>query len=139
MQPKTEFYNNGKASEVYTVNDKGQKNGEYQSYYENGKLAMKCTYEHDQKNGPSKAYYKNGQLERKCMYKNDEYDGPYEEYEENGKLVKKGTYVNGKFVPEKKGLLGLKAKLAEAQTNTAPAKQSLIGKCFKMFRGNSER
>ena len=43
-------------------------NGEYESYYRNGKLSCKCTYIDDKLNGEYKSYYDDGKLFCTCTY-----------------------------------------------------------------------
>ena len=40
----------------------GKKNGEFESYYENGQLSSSQSYIDDMMNGDCKQYYANGQL-----------------------------------------------------------------------------
>lgn len=64
------------------------KEGEYLTYYENGKLE-------------SKGYYKNGQLEYKGHYKNGKLEGECLCYYDNGQLESKGNYEDDQLKGEK--------------------------------------
>ena len=95
IEPIIEYHDDGKVEYAYTVDEKGQKQGPYEEYWDNGRLREKCTYKDGKKDGPYERYYDNGRLEIKCTYKDGEYNGQYEEYWHNGQLTKKCTYKDG--------------------------------------------
>lgn len=82
------YYENGTIEEVYFCGEsRNYKEGSYESYYENGKLKMKCFYLHNKMYGPVEHYYSNGQL----MKKYNSYDDTYA----NGLMIK--YYINGQL------------------------------------------
>ncbi|WP_443633585.1 DUF1036 domain-containing protein [Candidatus Marifrigoribacter sp. Uisw_064] len=88
------YYENGKLKEKGAYND-DDKDGEWSFYYENGKLKEKGAYKDDDKNGEWSFYFSNGQLEKKYTEDNSgDYTGNYVEYYENGELRYKGEFVD---------------------------------------------
>ena len=88
------YYENGKLKEKGAYND-DDKDGEWSFYYENGNLKEKGAYKDDDKNGEWSFYFSNGQLEKKYTEDNSgDYTGNYVEYYENGELRFKGERVD---------------------------------------------
>ncbi len=109
--PEKEFYPNGNVKKEYYSNDKGEYDGEYTKYYENGVIEMTCVYEKGKRVGIAKWYYENGNLAKECSYANGLENGIYRDYYEDGKTIKvecqmvdgmsegvmKGYYPSGKI------------------------------------------
>ena len=97
MKTKIEYHVDGKIIKaVYVVDDKGIPQGDFENYYENGRLETKGTYRNGEEDGLWEYFYENGRLWKKCAYKNGEKDGLYATYYENGQLGEKCFYKNGK-------------------------------------------
>ena len=96
LKPIIEYYDDGKIARAYSVDEKRQYDGPYESYHENGQLEVKFTYKDGKLDGPYEWYYSNGQLWKKYTYKDGKLDGPYEWYLSNGQLLEKCTYKDGK-------------------------------------------
>ena len=96
LKPVIEYYDNGTIKYAYSVDENGNRQGPSESYYENGQLAVKCTYKDGEYDGPYEEYYDNGRLNVKCTYKDGKKNGPYEAYHDNGQLYEKCTYKDGK-------------------------------------------
>ena len=78
-------------------NKKGQPDGAYESYYENGQLSYRTTYKAGQLDGAYESYHDNGQLCCRMTYKAGQPDGAYESYNENGQLWCRKTYKAGQL------------------------------------------
>jgi antitoxin component YwqK of YwqJK toxin-antitoxin module len=70
---KETYYKNGQLHERYEVDEKGVKHGLYESWFENGQLRTKCTYQNDKKNGLYEFWDYDGQLKQKDLYIDDWY------------------------------------------------------------------
>lgn len=72
----------------YTLVD-GKREGEYLSWYKNGRKETKTIYKDNQRNGESLRYYNNkeNQLQNKHFYLNDQLEGEQFSWYENGKLA----------------------------------------------------
>ncbi len=78
----------------------GEWNGLFETYYRNGQLWGRKNFKNDEIDGLSKSYYENGQLEWKRYFKNGKPDGLWEDYYENGQLKRRGYNTDGKKVGE---------------------------------------
>ncbi len=106
LEPVIEYYDNDKIKCAYSVDENGNRQGPFESYYDNGQLRAKCTYKDGKFDGSYEEYHKNGQLYKKCTYKNGKIeDGPYEEYYKNGQLYKKCTYKDGEKTVRMKSIM----------------------------------
>ncbi len=75
--------------------DIGKMQGEWKTYYANGKLQSASTYKNDKREGEFKGYYPNGNLKKVAIFKNDLYDGNVKEYYNSGALKSDIDYKNG--------------------------------------------
>ncbi len=77
--------------EVYDLDSKGEKNGKYMSYYEDGRIETESYYLHGKLNGKETTYYTDGYrygIAHVYNFKNDEKDGLQQDYiiSEQGEL-----------------------------------------------------
>jgi hypothetical protein len=70
----------------------GKRDGNWFSWYNNGKPWSETSFDNGIKNGPTKTWYENGQLRYTGQYKNDQKTGIWNFYEESGKQVKQIDY-----------------------------------------------
>ena len=72
--------------------------GPFESYYENGQIAEKGTIKNDEYHGLHKQYYENGQLwyEERCS--NGKRNGNYVMFYPNGQVACRGNYCKGKRI-----------------------------------------
>lgn len=84
----------GIITERYQVDKKtGLKQGEFISYYPDGKIFETSTYNNDVLNGERTLLYENGQIKQKEMLINGEYIGVFKKFFEDGTLKVEGNYV----------------------------------------------
>jgi antitoxin component YwqK of YwqJK toxin-antitoxin module len=88
------YYSNGQLKKYYSKEEYIGFIGNYESYYENGKLKEKGAYKDDDKDGEWSFYYENGNLKEKGAYKDDDKNGEWSFYFSNGQLEKKYTEDN---------------------------------------------
>lgn len=91
-------YENGQTKEEYTVNDKGEKNGFYERYLENGTLIEESNFVNGLQHGKRRYYYENGNLEFESDYVNDLLTGKHLTYYDTGELLVESTYKNSEVV-----------------------------------------
>ena len=82
----------------YYEDDNGLFQGEYKSYYDNGKIDAHCYYKDGQFHGIYKEYYTNGNLFNICNYINDEEHGEDKYYNEDGSYDESRYYNHGKEI-----------------------------------------
>jgi len=83
--------------EKYAVDENGIKQGEYASYYPDGALSMRCSFQDGLVEGVCEIYHKNKQLYAKYVYHNGYFEGRYEQYYEDGKLAVLCHYKKGQL------------------------------------------
>ena len=84
----------GIITERYHVNKKtGLKQGEFISYYPDGKVFETSVYREDLLHGERSIFYENGQVMQKEMLVNGEYIGQFKKFFEDGTLKVEGIYV----------------------------------------------
>ena len=91
------YYSQNNIERRYTLNDNGNRDGLYETYYYNGQVETRGFYKDGKEDGVFEWYHSDGQLYRKQPYKNGKMDGLYEEYFGDGKLGKKYTCKDGKM------------------------------------------
>jgi len=89
------FYRNGKPKEKKEYSE-GLLDGEYISYYINGKIEFVKHYEKDVRTGETKLYYKSGKLKEIATHIDGNINGKYIVYWENGNIGLEEEYNMGK-------------------------------------------
>ena len=94
-------YQNTNVKEVYYVNSRGEKNGSYKSYYEDGLIGVESNYLNGNRHGLYKEYQWGGSktyLNKQETYKDGVLHGPAKYYggEDLSIVVSRGNYVDGK-------------------------------------------
>jgi hypothetical protein len=95
---------------INLYNDKGERHGYWERYYDNGQLMYKGNYVNGKQHGYWEKYFDNGQLCYKGNYVNGEEHGYWEEYYSNGNKFYVGYYDMGKEVdynPDEQKLIEL--------------------------------
>ncbi len=73
----------------------GKKEGNFRSYYPNGKLLMSGGIKNNRNEGEWKYFYDNGQVESFGLFKDDKADGKWTWYYPDGTLRQTGYFVAG--------------------------------------------
>ena len=74
-----------------------KKNGEFISYYNDGKILSRINYIQNILDGNWIEFYRNGNLLIKKIYKNGELEGEYIDYYSFGQILSRRFYVNNKL------------------------------------------
>jgi len=77
------------------VTEKGERDGFWKEYYDNGILRAEGKYNKDIKNGEWKYYHKNGMTDQVGSYRNDKPVGEWFWYYPGGELLREEAYYNG--------------------------------------------
>lgn len=75
---------------------KGEINGEYNTYYDDGSLAEETHYVYGERQGVNEEFYPTGQIKLHANYLNDELNGDWIKYYPSGQVKEKHLYKNGK-------------------------------------------
>lgn len=78
------------------ITEKGERDGYWKEYYDDGKLYAEGKYEKDVRVGPWKFYHKNGNLRQEGAYNSQgKPEGEWLWYYENGKILREENYYLG--------------------------------------------
>lgn len=86
--------------EIYTVDEKGVKQGDFESYYLNGQVEVHCFFADGKKHGRFTKFWDNGQTMLVCMFDHGAFNGRLIEFNELGWLKRKGLYLNNRYKSE---------------------------------------
>jgi len=90
------FDNTGYVIAEGIVTEKGEKEGDWKYYYDNGAVRSEGSYIHNKKTGVWKYYYRNGKTEQTGTYRNGKENGVWRWYYDDGSLRREEEYFNGK-------------------------------------------
>ena len=79
---------------------KGERDGEWYSWYPNGVVWSFGTYKNGKRQGESEAYYENGSIRIRQKYENGAPDGKWEFFYPNGKIQMEVVYDKGEKLSE---------------------------------------
>lgn len=125
---RTIFYPNGKrqVEEFYDNGDLTAK----KEYYENGTLKTEGQYDEAvTMSGEWNFYYENGKIKESVNFKNSVEDGAFKEYYENGNIKAEGTYIPVSFGVETEGLEQGELKEYNEAGELVTKKMCESGKC----------
>lgn len=88
------FYEDGKIKSRGKYN-KSRKEGKWTYYYHSGKIEQEGNYKKDSYQGQWRWYYENDKLHRDENYENGQEDGHFVEYDINGQVISEGNYIEG--------------------------------------------
>jgi len=77
------------------VTEKGERDGYWKEYYNDGKLRAEGKYNKDAREGAWKFYYESGATEQEGMYVNSKPEGDWRWYYPEGETMREESYYNG--------------------------------------------
>ena len=92
----TSYYANGKIEEHYTA-VKGKKTGLYEKRSMDGIILVKCSYKNGEYDGIYEEYYPSGKIKEIRGYKNGKREGPSKSYAEDGRVLESANYQDDKL------------------------------------------
>jgi len=96
MYVHTSYYDNGQIRFTVSINSKGNFEGEYKEWHENGQLRVQTTYKNGKQHGEYKDWYSNGQLWNHQYKDNGSLHGEDKCWKRNGSLFLKNYWKHGK-------------------------------------------
>jgi hypothetical protein len=90
-----EKFDDGTVHLRYAVDAKDRKSGEYQEFFQSGKLRIRGTYTADKKTGTWTTFNEAGKAIEIASYRNDELDGPYQWNFPSGQAEMRTSYQQG--------------------------------------------
>jgi uncharacterized protein len=77
------------------VTEKGERDGSWKEYYDNGTLRAEGKYMKDVKEGPWKYYHPNGMTDQEGSYRQGKPEGEWRWYYPGGQTLREESYYNG--------------------------------------------
>ncbi len=97
-----QYYDNGNVSIKGQKNSKGQREGIWEWFYENGNIYWRTPYKKGKADGIQEGFYSNGNILCRTPYKEGKRDGIHEEFYSNGNIHWRASYKEGKLIEETK-------------------------------------
>lgn len=92
---KSYIFKNGIMIGEGVVTEKGERDGYWKEYYDDGKLRAEGKYNKDVKEGAWKYYHPNGIAEQEGIYRNGKPEGEWRWYYAGGQTLREENYYNG--------------------------------------------
>jgi antitoxin component YwqK of YwqJK toxin-antitoxin module len=94
---KSFIFRNGIMIGEGIVTEKGERDGDWKEYFNDGHLRAEGKYNKDIKEGPWKFYHPNGSVEQEGAYYKGKPEGEWRWYYPDGQLLREELYYNGKL------------------------------------------
>ena len=103
LTPYTEYYSNGNVRIKGQRNSKGQQEGIWEWFFENGNIRRRTPYKDGKIDGIvegfyEKGFYENGNIHCRAPYKEGKEDGIEEEFDEQGNITRTLVWKNGELI-----------------------------------------
>ncbi len=92
---KSYIFRNGIMIGEGIVTEKGERDGFWKEYYDDGKLRAEGKYNKDTREGAWKFYHENGATEQEGVYVKGKPEGDWRWYYPGGEVLREETYYNG--------------------------------------------
>jgi uncharacterized protein len=92
---KSYIFRNGIMIGEGIVTEKGERDGFWKEYYDDGKIRAEGKYNKDVREGAWKFYHENGATEQEGVYVNGKPEGDWRWYYMGGEVLREETYYNG--------------------------------------------
>jgi antitoxin component YwqK of YwqJK toxin-antitoxin module len=92
---KSYIFRNGIMIGEGIVTEKGERDGFWKEYYDDGKLRAEGKYNKDTREGEWRFYHRDGSTEQEGAYANGKPEGEWRWYYPGGQLLREETYYNG--------------------------------------------
>ena len=80
----------------------GEEDGIEEYFYENGNILLRIPYKEGKMDGIEEGFYENGNIRMRATYKEDKEDGIEEEFDEQGNIVETTLWKDGELIEETK-------------------------------------
>ena len=100
LTPHIEYYDNWNVYIKGQKNSKGQEEGIWEMFYENGNIRMRIPYKEGKVGGIAEWFYENGNIRYRTPYKEGNKDGIEEWFDEQGNITLTQLWKDGKLIEE---------------------------------------
>jgi antitoxin component YwqK of YwqJK toxin-antitoxin module len=98
LTPYIEYYDNGNVLVKGQENSKGQEEGIWEIFWENGNIHRRIPYVEGKEDGIEEWFYPNGNISCRTPFKDGNMDGIQEEFNEQGNIVKTTLWKEGELI-----------------------------------------
>jgi antitoxin component YwqK of YwqJK toxin-antitoxin module len=98
LTPHIEYYLNGNVKVKGQRNSKGQHEGIWEGFYENGNISMRTPYKWGKEDGIEEEFYENGIIRYRTPFKDGKIDGIEEWFDEQGNITETRHWKNGELI-----------------------------------------
>jgi antitoxin component YwqK of YwqJK toxin-antitoxin module len=102
LTPYIEYYSNGNVYIKGQKNSKGQEEGIWEFFYENGNIRARTPYKDGKEDGIDEGFYPNGNIQWRIPYVEGNKDGIAEWFDEQGNITETRYWKDGKLIEETK-------------------------------------
>jgi antitoxin component YwqK of YwqJK toxin-antitoxin module len=98
LTPHIEYYDNGNVWVKGQKNSKGEREGLWEIFYEDGNIFSRAPYKDGKIDGIDEWFYTNGNIHFRTPFKDGNMDGIQEEFNEQGNIVKTTLWKEGELI-----------------------------------------
>jgi antitoxin component YwqK of YwqJK toxin-antitoxin module len=102
LTPHIKYHPNGNVCIKGQKNSKGQEEGIWEWFYDNGNIHLRIPYKGGKQDGIVELFYENGNTKWRIQYKDGKIDGIEEEFDEQGNITETYLWKNGQLIEETK-------------------------------------
>jgi antitoxin component YwqK of YwqJK toxin-antitoxin module len=98
LTPHIEYHRNGNVYIKGQKNSKGQEEGIWEWFYEDGNIFSRASYKGGEKEGIEEIFYENGNIRWRIPYKEGKADGIEEWFDKQGNITKTRVWKDGEII-----------------------------------------
>ena len=102
LTPHIEYHRNGNVYVKGQRNSKGQEEGIWEVFYEDGNIKYRTPFKGGKEDGIEEWFYPNGNIKCRIPYKEGWIDGVREWFDEQGNIIRTHHWKDGKLIEETK-------------------------------------
>ena len=100
LKPYIKYWDNGNVMVKGQENSKGQEEGIWEFFYENGKIHWRTPYVGGKMDGIQEVFYGSGNIVQRIPYKEGKKDGIQTFYDEQGNITRTLVWKDGEIIEE---------------------------------------
>ena len=100
LTPYVEYHDNGNVKVKGQKNSKGQEEGIWEWFHENGNIQWRIPYKEGKRDGIMEWFYETGNIKTRIPYVEGNKDGIQEEFDEQGNITETTLWKNGEVIEE---------------------------------------
>jgi antitoxin component YwqK of YwqJK toxin-antitoxin module len=98
LKPYIKYWGNGNVWVKGQKNSKGEREGLWEIFYEDGNIHRRIPYVEDKEDGIEEWFYPNGNIHFRTPYKDGNMDGIQEVFDEQGNIIQTRHWKDGELI-----------------------------------------